>query len=38
MVHKRVNEDVNDYNRKKNKIKFKFRKLTVHLSSYIYKE
>ena len=39
MVHKRVIDDVNDDNRKKNKIKLKFRKLNViNLSSYIYKE
>ena len=36
MVHKRVNDDVNDDNRKKNKIKFTFRNLNVHLSSYIH--
>ncbi len=37
MVHKRVIDDVSDDNRKKNKIKFKFGKLNVHLSSCIYK-
>jgi hypothetical protein len=36
MVHKRVVDDVSDGNRKKNRIKFKFEKLNVHLSSCIY--